>query len=373
MKKFLWIAAVLFSLQGFAQANLDLLVGTYTHSCNSGGIYVYDFNPETAAFKLKSNTEKIKNPSYLSVSSDQKFVYSVNESGKESTVSAFKFEPKSGKIDFLNKQSSEGADPCYLINDDQNVIIANYSGGTIAVFKKNSNGSLSKAVQTIKHEGFSVNKQRQESPHVHMVQFSPDKKFVLASDLGTDRIYLYQYNTDSANEVLKFRDTIAIKTGSGPRHLSFSPDGKFVYLLQELDGTITVFDYFNGKFQRIQETTIAQNGFKGQNGAAAIHISEDGKFLYATNRGEANTISLFEINDKGKLVHKKTIPTGGKNPRDFTIVPGGKFVLVAHQDSNDIIVFNRDQTTGELTNSGKKIELCSPVNLVFAKAEQPKK
>jgi len=352
-----------------AQQNMNLLIGTYTHSCDSKGIYVYDFNTETAAFTFKSSTEKVINPSYLTVSPDDKFVYSVNESGKESTVSAFTFEPKSGKLNFVNNQNSEGADPCYLINDRQNVVVANYSGGTIAVFKKKADGSLTKSVQIIKHEGFSINKQRQESAHVHMVQFSPDKKFVLANDLGTDRIYLYQYDADSPNEVLKFKDTIAIKTGSGPRHMTFSADGKFVYLLQELDGTITVFDYFNGKFQRIQETTIAQNGFKGQNGAAAIHISEDGKFLYATNRGEANTISLFEIAAKGKLVHRKTIPSGGKNPRDFSIVPGGKFLLVAHQDSNDIIIFNRDETTGELKNSGKKIELCSPVNLVFTKAE----
>lgn len=370
MKKYsLSIVAFLICICSQAQQNLNLLVGTYTHSCDSKGIYVYDFNTETAAFQLKSNTDKVINPSYLTVSPDNKFVYSVNESGKESMISAFKFQPKSGKLDFLNKQSSEGADPCYIINDDQNVISANYSGGTISVFKKNSDGSLAKAAQVIKHEGYSINKQRQESAHVHMVQFSPDKKFVLANDLGTDRIYLYQYNASSANEILKFKDTIAIKTGSGPRHSTFSPDGKFIYLLQELDGTITVFDYFNGKFQRIQEATIAQNGFKGQNGGAAIKISDDGKFVYATNRGEANTISLFEVNPKGKLVHKKTIATGGKNPRDFTIVPGGKFVLVAHQDSNDIIIFNRDQTTGELTNSGKKMELCSPVNLVFTKAE----
>lgn len=364
-KNLLQFVLLLFCLNVMAQKKQNLLVGTYTNSCESKGIYVYEFNTETADFKLKNTTEKIINPSYLSVSEDNKTVYAVNENGSESTVSAFKFESKSGKLDFLNKQSSEGADPCHIINDDKNVLVANYSGGSVSVFKKEKNGSLSKAVQMVKHQGNSINKQRQEAPHVHMLQFSPDKKFVLANDLGTDRIYLYQYQSDSANEVLKFNDTIAIKTGSGPRHLTFSPNGKFVYLLQELDGTITVFDYFNGKFQRIQETTVAQNNFKGENGAAAIKISEDGKFLYATNRGEANTISVFEINGKGKLVHKNTIETGGKGPRDFAIAPGGKFVLVANQHTNDVVIFNRNEITGELTNSGKKIELCAPVNLVF--------
>lgn len=366
MKKYhLLIVTLLILLNANAQQKLNLLIGTYTNSCESEGVYVYEFNPETAYFKFKNATSKIINPSYLTVSSDNKLVYAVNENGKESTVSAFKFEPKSGKLDLINKQNSEGADPCHIINDNQNVLVANYSGGSISVFKKQPDGGLQKPTQVIKHYGSSVNRERQEAPHVHQLQFSPDKQFVLANDLGTDRIYLYQCQPDAVDDVLKFKDTIAIKTGSGPRHLTFSPDGKFVYLLQELDGTITVFDYFNGKFQRIQETTVIQNGFKGKSSAAAIKISEDGKFLYATNRGKANTISVFEINAKGKLVHKNTIPTGGNGPRDFAIVPGGKFVLVAHQYSNDIVIFNRNEMTGELTNSGKKIELCSPVNLVF--------
>ena len=369
MKKYFLLLLLAAFTNIFAQKNLNLLIGTYTTPCESKGIYVYDFNPETAEFKLKNTTEKIVNPSYLSVSPDNKFVYSVNESGKESTISAFKFNAKSGKLDLLNKQNSKGADPCYLINDSKNVIAANYSGGTISVFKRKSDGSLAEASQVIQHEGKSINTKRQESAHVHMVKFSPDKKFVLANDLGTDRIYVYQYHPDSDKEILKFKDTIAIKTGSGPRHLTFSNDGKFIYLLQELDGTLTVFAYNDGKFRKIQETTVVQNQFKGENSAAAIQISEDNKFLYATNRGEANTISVFEINAKGKLAHKQTISTNGKGPRDFTIVPGGKFVLVAHQYTNDVVIFKRDQTSGELTDSGKKIQLCAPVNLIFTKAE----
>lgn len=365
MKNLFRIVFIILCWNSVAQKNTNLIVGTYTNSCNSKGVYVYDFNMETADFAFKNSTEKATNPSYISISDDHKFVYCVNENGKESTISAFQFDAKTGKLDFINKQNSAGADPCHLINDSQNVIVANYSGGNIAVFKRNPNGSLTDARQVVQHKGFSVNSKRQEAPHVHMVRFSPDKKFVLASDLGTDRIYLYQYNANADKNILQFKDTIAIKTGSGPRHFTFSPDGKFVYLLQELDGTVTVFDYFNGKFQRIQETTVVQNKFKGENSAAAIKISADGKFLYATNRGDANTISLFAINGKGKLIHQKTIPTGGKGPRDFTITPGGKFVLVAHQYSNDIVIFNRNPTTGELTDSGKKIELCAPVNLVF--------
>jgi len=368
MKKYLTLIGVFFFFlnANAQQKQMNLLIGTYTNSCDSKGIYTYDFNIDTGIFKLKQSTQKTANPSFLTVSGDNKFVYSVNENGKESSVSAFKFDAKSGKLDFLNRQNSEGADPCYIINDDKNVIVANYSGGSISVFGKTADGKLGRTKQVIQHSGKSVNAKRQESPHVHMVQFSPDKRFVLANDLGTDRIYLYRYFADLEKDNLELKDTIPIKSGSGPRHLAFSQDGKTVYLLQELDGTITVFNYAMGKFRRIQETTVVSPGFKGETGAADIHVSEDRKFLYATNRGDANTISTFSIDLSGKLSLVKTISTGGKGPRNFAIVPDGKFVLVAHQYSNDVTIFSRDKVTGELTNTGKKIELCSPVCLIFA-------
>ncbi len=354
-----------FSMTVPAQKKYNLLVGTYTHSCKSDGIYVYEFNAETAGFKRKSQSDKVGNPSYLTLSADKKKIYSVNENGKNSSVSAFGFDSQSGKISFLNKQSSEGADPCYIINDDKNVIVANYSGGNISVFGKNHDGSLTKAKQIINHEGKSVT-ERQQSPHVHQVHFSPDKNYVLANDLGTDRIYLYRYFPNETEEILQFKDSIPVKTGSGPRHLTFSPNGKFLYLLQELDGTLTVFSYENARLRRIQETTVVAGDFIGKTGAADIHISPDGKFLYATNRGDAHTISIFSIDLKGKLILRKTMSSGGKNPRNFAIDPSGNYVLAAHQDSNDIVIFRRDLTTGLLTETGKKIDLCAPVCLVFA-------
>jgi 6-phosphogluconolactonase len=342
----------------------NLLIGTYTNACDSKGIYVYDFNTQTAKVTQKAVGTTI-NPSYLTISPDKKFVYSVNESGKGSKLSSFSYDAKSGAIQFLNTQDSQGADPCYIINDDKNVLVANYSGGTIGVFRKKPDGTLSEAVQVIKHEGKSSNAKRQEGPHVHMVYFSPDRKFVLSNDLGTDRIYVYRYYPTAEKQVLELQDTIPIKTGSGPRHLTFSPNGKFVYLIQELDGTITVFNYKDGKFKRLQETSVASKDFPGETGAADIHTSADGKFLYATNRGDANTISTFEIAASGRLTLKSTIATGGKGPRNFAIDPSGNFLLVAHQNSNEVIIFKRDAVTGLLTDSGKKIALCSPVCLVF--------
>lgn len=359
------ILTIVMTASATAQKKYNLLVGTYTNSCDSKGIYVFDFNPETADSKQKSSTRKLISPSYLSVSADGRFIYAVNEDGKKSSVSALNYNRKSGEILYVNSVDSKGADPCHIINDDENVLVSNYSGGTISVFKRKNNGGLTEAVQVIAHEGHSANAKRQEAPHVHMAQFSPDKKFVLTSDLGTDRIYVYRYYPDAEKKVLEFQDTIPIKTGSGPRHFAFSPNGNHVYVLQELDGTITAFNYNDGKLKRIQETSVVQKDFKGENGAAAIKFSSDGKFLYATNRGDANTISVFEIGANGRLVHKSTVPTGGNGPRDFALSPDEKFVLIAHQNSNNIVIFNRDPSTGLLEKTGKKVEMCAPVCLVF--------
>lgn len=355
-------------MTGQAQkSRLNLIVGTYTNGCNSKGIYVFDFDSNTGDFHLKNNSENTISPSYLTVSDDTKFVYSVNENGDESTISSFEFSSSTGKLDFINKRDSKGANPCYIINDDKNVIVANYSGGNISVFGKNGDGSISEAKQIVPHFGKGINAQRQESPHVHMVYFSPDKKYILANDLGNDKLCVYQYNRDSGNEVLKIKDSVAIKAGSGPRHLTFGKDGKNVYLLQELDGTLTVFNYSNGILKKIQEATIIAKEFKGVISSADIHISPDGKFLYATNRGTANNISIFKILKDGKLELKAQTNSLGIGPRNFAIDPSGNFLLVAHQNSNDIVIFKRNKSTGSLTDTGKKIDLCSPVCLVFTK------
>jgi 6-phosphogluconolactonase len=351
----------------YAQNNtLSLLIGTYTNSCNSKGIYVYDFDTNTGDFVFKNATENVINPSYLSLSKDQKNVYSVNENGAESMVSSFQFDVASGKLTNLNQQKAEGADPCYIINDDTHVIVANYSGGNIAVFGKNTDGSLTEAKQLLQHTGKGIHP-RQESAHVHIVYFSPDKKYVLSNDLGTDTVYLYEYHPYSATEVLTLKSSISVQAGSGPRHLTFSKDGKKVYVLQELNGGLSVYDFANGKLNTIQETTILAKDFKGNFTGADIHISPDGKFLYASNRGEANTISIFKILKNGQLLPQSVVSSLGKGPRNFAIDPTGKFLLVAHQYSNNIVVFKRDAFSGAITDTGKRLELCSPVCLVFGK------
>lgn len=369
MKKLsLLLFAIFLTISMNAQDKIyNLIIGTYTNSCESKGIYVYDFSVDTGDFSLKANTENVINPSYLTVSQGNDFVYSVNENGKESTVSSFGFNSKSGKLNFLNKQETNGADPCYIINDDKNVISANYSGGNFTVFGKNADGSLTEAKQIIQHLGKSANEKRQESAHVHMTYFSPDKKFVLVNDLGMDKILVYKYDKNASKDILTLKETINTKKGSGPRHLVFSNDGKFVYVLHELDGSLTTYKYKNGSLKLLQETTIVAKDFKGETSSADIHISPDGKFLYATNRGDANTINTFAISKKGTLDLVNQVDTKGKGPRNFVIDPTGKFLLVGHQYTNNVVIFKIDKTTGKLTDTGKRIELCSPVCLVFAK------
>lgn len=362
---YLLTASIFFFSAQAQQADYHLVIGTYTAPGKSEGIYVYDFNTSKASFKLENVEKNVINPSFLSVTDDRKFVYAVNEDGAQSGVSAFNFDAVTGKLSFLNKQNAEGADPCYLIADRKNVMIANYSGGSIAIFGREADGSLSKVKQVVQHIGSSVNKARQSSAHVHMVLFSPDHRYVICNDLGKDKVYTYAYHQDAQKDVLTLKDSVSIKPGSGPRHLAFSKNGKFAYLVQEMTGDVTTFSYTNGSLKKIQETTILAKDFKGENGASAIELSADGKFLYVSNRGTANTITTFKVENDGRLTSKGQVSTMGKGPRAFVIDPSGNWLLVGHQNSNDVVVFKRDKITGTLTDSGKRLEVGAPVCFVF--------
>ncbi len=362
--------AVLLILLAFmkanAQDNYNLVIGTYTKDCDSKGIYVYDFNALTGDSKLKS-TQSSNNPSYLTVAPDGKYIYTVNEDGEKSTLSAFRYTPDNGKLKLINKKDSRGEDPCYIISDDKYVISANYTGGTISVFGRNADGSLTEAKQLIKHSGSSVNKERQEKPHVHMVQFSPDKKYVFANDLGTDKTYIYSYNPNEEHKILVLKDVVTARPGSGPRHLIFNPNGIFFYVLNELDASLAVYSWIKDKAVLIQEMSIAIKEEGCKNGAADIRFSRDGKFLYATNRGDANTITVFKNHANGMLNFVQQLPTGGEGPRNFVIDPKDNFVLVGNQQTNEVVIFKRDKTTGMLTDTNKRIQLCAPVCLIFTK------
>jgi 6-phosphogluconolactonase len=376
MKKILIFVAMLSPVLGIAQKkpvypkSFDLIVGAYT-SGNSKGIAVYRFYTETGRLAYLSQIDNVSNPSYLAVSSNNKFVYAVNENDN-GEVSSFSFEPKTGQLTFINKVSTLGGSPCYVSVDknQKNLFVANYSGGNIAVLPLNEDGSIAPASMTLKDDGHGINKERQEKAHVHTAVLSPDEKYVLYTDLGTDKINITKYKGGKNNQIVPANPAfVSVKPGYGPRHLAFSNDKKYLYLVTEMGSSVIVFDYNNGKPKQKQDISLLADGFKGATGAADIHISPNGKFLYATNRGDANDISVFSINpENGELTFVDRKATGGKGPRNFIIDPTGKYLLVAHQNSDNIYVFQLDEATGKLIRVVSRIEVGNPVCLKFAPA-----
>ncbi len=368
MKKFssLFVLTILSTLTFAQKSNYNLIIGTYTTPGKSEGIYTYNFNASTATASVKSIAKNTANPSYIAISPDQKFIYAVNETGATSTVSAFKYDAASGNLTFINKVDSHGADPCYITADAKNVIVANYSGGSLAVYERKADGALTEATQVIEHTGKSIDpKGRQQSAHVHMTLFTPDHKYLIVNDLGEDQTYIYNYNPTGKEKTLTVKSVLKTNAGTGPRHITFSPNGKFAYLAHEFNGSITVFAYANGTLTKIQEIGTTPKDFTGRIDGADIHVSADGKFLYETNRGDVNGISTFSVLPTGKLKFIETVSTLGKGPRNFTIDPTGRFLLIGHQYTNNIVIFNRNKSTGKLTDSGKRIEVGAPVCLVF--------
>ena len=366
MKRFSILLLILaFSATFFAQNKVyHLLIGTYTNTGKSEGIYSYDLNMKTAEFIKKSVVKGVSNPSYLAITTDIKFVYSVNESPDGSAANAFGFDEKSGKLTLINRSLTKSSGPCYISATEKHVFTANYGGGSLSVFGRKSDGSLTDALQVIQHSGKSINTERQGEPHVHQVLISPDQKYIIANDLGTDNVTVYEYHPNAIADILTPFDKLTVKLGSGPRHAVFSKDGSKLYLVQEIDGTVSVLNFRNGKLSFMQETTI---DYKAGtiNRAADIHLSADEKFLYVTNRGSANNITCFAIGKDNKLTFKQQISTLGDGPRNFSLTPDGKYILVAHQFTDNITIFKRNIKSGLLTATGKQIKVGAPVCLKF--------
>ncbi len=358
-----------FSLVALCQLSENkhyLLVGTYTTSSagKSEGIYVYKFNSSTGAATYL-NKVVTENPSYLAISPNQKFVYAVNEGAKDKgSIAAFSFDKTNGSLTYLNSQPGGGDHPCYVAIDKTGkwVTSGNYSGGSLALFPVAKNGKLGAATSVVKHEGYSVNNQRQTAPHVHATVFSKDNKYLFVPDLGLDKVMIYSFNARKgklAPAKIPFHMTEA---GAGPRHFDFSPDGRFAYLLEELSGSVSAYSYKKGELHLLQNISALPVDYNGPVGSADIHVSPDGKFLYASNRGESNTIAIFNVNPQtGMLAPVAHQTTLGKTPRNFNFDPTGNFLLVGNQNSDEIVIFKRDKETGLLTDTKNRISVGRPV------------
>jgi 6-phosphogluconolactonase len=371
MRTYFIFFMLLISYRSISQ-NFYLFIGTYTDN-GSKGIYVYKFNTASGKAEWVSNTEGIVNPSYLAIAPDSKHIYAVTETATNNTgnITSFSFDRITGKLTFVNKQESGGANPCYVAVDRTNkwVLAGNYTGGSLGAFPLNVDGSLQPYNQVIQHKGSSLNQSRQEKPHVHCTVLSPDQKFLYVPDLGIDKVMIYSFNPN-AEQPLKpaVQPYAASEPGSGPRHLTFHPNNKFAYLIEELTGTVVTYRYSKGKLTFVQRLAAHPKDFEGKPGSADIHVSPDGKYLYASNRGEENNIAIFSINAKtGMLTPKGYQSTEGKTPRNFIIDPTGKYLLAANQNTNNIVVFKRDPKTGLITKTGEEIKVPKPVCLQMMK------
>lgn len=367
-KTFHLLAAGLLALSCTNSNELTMVVGTYT-SGESKGIYTFRFNQETGRSKALSDIE-VSNPSYLTLSADNRFVYAVSEHGDgNEAVTAFDFDKEKGTLRKINSVPAMGEDPCYIIVANQHAFTANYSGGSISVFPLAEDGALRSTTGVTMYDGSGPDKIRQEGPHLHCVQTSPDGKYLFANDLGTDCIYIYEINNienvNRGEKLLKHSHPafIRLAPGSGPRHITFAPNGKWAYLINELSGAVTVFDYANGALSEIQSIQADTLGAKG---SADIHVSPDGRFLYASNRLQADGLAIFSIDQTDGKLTKVGYQLTGKHPRNFIITPNGKFLLVASRDNNAIEVYERNTANGLLTPIGKDITVDKPVCLKFA-------
>lgn len=349
-------------------------VGTYTGP-KSKGIYVFDFDETGTATSPRLAAETV-NASFLAVDPTDHFLYAVNEIAdynhqKSGAVSSFAIDRNSGALAFLNQVSSRGADPCHVSVDATGkfILVANYTSGTLAVFPRMPDGKLGEASSVVQHTGHGTNPKRQGGPHAHEIVLTKDNRFAIAADLGLDRLLVYRF--DSANGKLAPNDPpfAEVDPGSGPRHLAFTPNGRFVYVLAEMRSTITAFafDTTKGSLRKFQTVSSLPAGFKGQNDAAEIAMHPSGRFLYASNRGD-DSIAVFAIGSDGELSFLERASTQGKTPRGLAIDPNGSYLLAANQASDNVVVFAIDPSTGRLRPTGKFLNIPAPVDVKFVRA-----
>jgi 6-phosphogluconolactonase len=349
-----------------------LFAGTYTGK-GSQGIYVGRFDSETGKlsdFRLAAQTES---PSFLALHPNGKFLYAVNEVDQfhgqnAGAVSAFSVDPASGKLVFVNQVSSGGSGPCHIALDrtGKTAGVANYGGGSFALFPVEASGRLGASSQFVKITGKGPNAERQEAPHTHSVNISPDNTTLVVADLGTDQLLVYRLDAATAKGTPADPPFAKVEPGSGPRHAAFSRDGQYLYVLNEIKSTLSTFrfDASTRKLTLLRSMTTLPKGFAGENTTAELAIDRGGRFLYASNRGH-DSLAIFDLRDATSPRLTGHQPTGGKEPRHFTLDPSGKWVLAANQNSNNVVVFSRDQDTGQLKPTGQQVQLSQPVCLLF--------
>ena len=397
-------SATFLPLPAIAQdGDFFLYIGTYTgftyvhHSrtygvgeSHSQGIYVSRFHAATGELSEPELAAGMVNPSFLTISPNHKFLYAVSEDPSSlgppldhsSYVSAFAIDHTTGHLRLLNTVPASGTSTCFISMDrtGKYVLVSNFGSGSTSVIRVRDDGSLGELTAFMQDVGHSVNRSIQFEPHTHSVVVSPDNRYAIVSDLGTDKVLIFRFDARTGALSPPAPPFVSVYPGAGPRHFTFDPSGRFGYQLSEMGGTVDVFawDPSRGTLTPVQRAETIPHDFFGENHSAEIAIRPDGKFLYESNRrtqGEAvrgpETIGVFAIDSKtGMLVPVEQVPSGGLSPRNFEIDPTGNFLLAANQLSNDIVIFHIDSSSGRLSRTGKQIRVDVPVCLKFVPAEK---
>ena len=376
------LAVSLFQTAAWAatrQGKYLFYVGTYTEDgSKSKGIYAYRYDAATGEITALGLAAETTNPSFVAVHPNGRFLFAVNEVGdykgpNSGGVSAFAIDRATGKLTFLSEVASRGADPCYITVDKTGkfVLVANYTGGSVAVFPVLGDGKLGEASAFVQHKGHGTNPERQEGPHAHSIDLSADNRFAYVDDLGLDELLVYRFDNKKGSLTPNDPPFTKLDAGVGPRHFALRADGNFAYVVSEMGRSVTVFsnDATGGKLQLLQTVTTLPKDFTGRNDDAEIEIHPSGKFLYASNRGH-DSIAVFAIDPaKGTLTLVEYAPTQGKEPRSFEIDPTGTLLFAENQKSDSIVVFRIDEKKGRLTPTGKVLEVGSPVCVKFVAVE----
>lgn len=365
------------SVESQTEQPLLLFVGTYTEGDASAenkseGIYIYEMNPSTGELKHQSTASGIMNPSYLAIHPSKQYIYAVSETGGNDSIDAglvyaYRFDQNTKQLHQINAVSSHGKYPCYVsVHPSGNfVAVANYGGGNVALYPLSKEGALQKASSVVQHEGKGPTS-RQETPHAHMITPGQQKDYLYAVDLGIDKVMLYEVDTE-AGKLIKTDKNTQVASAAGPRHLTFHPTQNWAYLVNEINGTIAAHkvDPANGALTHFQTiSTLPQGSSEGA--CADIHVTPSGKYLYASNRGQHNNIAMYTINqESGELTLLGHQSTKGETPRNFVIDPSGTFLLVANQNTDNVITFKIDHATGKLIDTGIETKIPKPVCLKF--------
>lgn len=368
MKAILTMTAAILAATASAQTH-HVYIGTYTGG-ESKGIYLLDYDAESGAIESRGLAAEIDNPSFLAQHPTLPVVYAVGELGDGGgAISAFRIDAETGMLHLINRQSSKGDGPCHVAvaPNGRHAAIANYGGGSVALYPLGPDGALAEASAFVQHTGSGPNEQRQTAPHAHAVYFDPASRFLYAADLGIDKMLVYAYGAEDGTLEAREASDGLLAPGAGPRHAAFHPNGRFAYVVNELDNTVSVFshDLTQGILSPLGSVPTLPEGFTDTNSTAEIAMHPNGKFVYASNRGH-DSIAVFAVHgESGHLTPLGHVPTGGKTPRNFALDPAGGLLLAANQNSDSVVVFRMDDVTGFPEPTGQSIAIPRPVCVLF--------